>query len=85
MKRPFNNPFVQIGVLLTAFALGTLLSLSIPSPYVVAGGDGGDMDQRTFVPLDVAVAILESENESNQPPIGVDADPQQIENVSRVG
>jgi hypothetical protein len=82
MNRSLNNPFVQIGLLLAAFALGTLLSLSVPNPYVASNGGLDEIDQCSPAPLDSA-SLLESFDESNQT-LGVDAVPHRIDSVGRV-
>ena len=82
MNRSLNNPFVQIGMLLAAFAVGTLLSLSIPSPYQALAGDADEMTQPAAPPLDHA-AILKSFDASNDM-IGIEVDARRIDYVRHI-
>ena len=82
MNRSLTNSFVQVGLLLAAFAVGTLLSLSIPSPYQASADAADEMSRPAAASLDTA-AILESFDKADAI-IGVDVDPRRLSYISQI-
>ena len=83
MNRSLNNSFVQVGLLLAAFAVGTLLSLSVPSPYQASADAADEMSRPAAASIDTAV-ILESFDKADSV-IGVDVDRRRLDLVSHIG
>jgi hypothetical protein len=83
MNRSLTNSFVQIGLLLAAFAVGTLLSLSVPSPYQALADEADEVAQPAAASLDHA-AILESFDQANEM-IGIEVDARRLDYVCHIG